>query len=171
MWRMPRPSQLQRIATVGKSGKTFSVDFVCQTSARSVSMYYRSLPQASYEALGNLEEGTPRTGYTFLRTQALAIEMPLLKLISSFPRHISFGCKIYGMRLFNPFNTAVPFGDKPLKFHAVCPQNGTAVLKELTCVPDVCACLFLNSVHSKFRTQDYSSGNFAAYPAVGNYRW
>ena len=32
---------------------------------------------------------------------------------------------------FNPFRTAVPFGDKPLKLQVVFPQNGTAVLKGL----------------------------------------
>ena len=32
----------------------------------------------------------------------------------------------------NPFRTAVPFWDKPLKFQLVCPQNGSAVLKGLT---------------------------------------
>ena len=33
------------------------------------------------------------------------------------------------IRLFNPFRTAVPFGDKFLGNNVVCPHNETAVLK------------------------------------------
>ena len=43
-----------------------------------------------------------------------------------------------------PLKPQSRFGDKPLKFQVVCPQNGTAVLKELMIYVDT---LFLTYLH------------------------
>ena len=34
-------------------------------------------------------------------------------------------------QLINPLGSQSSFGDKPVKFQVVCPQNGTAVLKKV----------------------------------------
>ena len=43
---------------------------------------------------------------------------------------IAAGPSEFGLTLLEPRSR---FGDNPLKFQVVCPQNGTAVLKGLTC--------------------------------------
>ena len=46
--------------------------------------------------------------------------------------------RVYRPHVFSPLSTPLEpqsrFGDKPLKFQVVCPQNGTAVLQGLTTV-------------------------------------